>query len=314
MKRTDQISRRLRLKDLHTLQAIADLGSMAKASQELALSQPAISKAISEMERTVGAALLDRSSRGVELTESGKLLLGRARAIFDEVRQGVEEIAAASDPTQGEIRIGAAETLTVVLSEIIGHLVRKYPRIRYSITISDGDSLNRDLRERKLDIVFRRWLPTLNADDLTIEVVLKHALGVLAERHHPLLRRRKLKLADLMEERWALSPPDSFLGRVVVDLFARRNLPLPPAIVTTVSVYMRLSLLASGKFISVLPLTLLQQSSGGNLLRALDVDLSDSFAPIALVTLKKRQPSGALKLFQLASTEICAKFSQQPHL
>ena len=176
MKRTDQISRRLRLKDLHTLQAIAELGSMAKASQYLALSQPAISKAVSEMERTVGAALLDRSSRGVELTESGKLLLGRARNIFDEMRQGVEEIATASDPTQGEIRIGAAETLTVVLSEIIGHLVRKYPRIRYSITISDGDSLNRDLRERKLDVVFRRWLSTLDADDLTVEVVLKHAL------------------------------------------------------------------------------------------------------------------------------------------
>src|SRR5690349_9866710 len=106
MKRVDQISRRLRLKDLHTLHAIAECGSMAKASQQLALSQPAISKAIGDMERTVGAALLDRSSRGVELTECGRLLLGRARNIFDEVRQGVEDIAAVSDPTQGEIRIG----------------------------------------------------------------------------------------------------------------------------------------------------------------------------------------------------------------
>lgn len=307
MKRADQISRRLRLKDLHTLQSIAELGSMAKASQLLALSQPAISKAVSEMERTVGAALLDRSSRGVALTESGRLLLERARIIFDELRQGVDDIAAVSDPTQGEIRVGTTEPLTAVLSEIIGHVARKYPRIRYVVTISDGDSLDRDLRDRRLDVVLRRL--AAGGDDLAIERVFEQALGVLAGRHHPLLRRKNLQLADLMEERWALSPADSFLGRVVADVFARRGLPLPAAVVTTVSIYMRLSLLASGNLISVLPLTLLRHPSSSGWLRPLSVDLSDSAAPISLITLKKRPRSGPLKLFRQASLEICRKFS-----
>lgn len=308
MKRADQISRRLRLKDLHTLQSIAELGSMAKASQRLALSQPAISKAISEMERTVGAALLDRTSRGVALTECGLLLLERARVIFDEVRQGVEEIAAVSDPTQGEIRIGTTEPLTAVLSEVIGNVARKYPRIRYVVTISDGDSLDRDLRDRRLDVVLRRF-PAAGAEDLATETVFQQALGVLADRRHPLLRRKSLQLADLMAERWALSPADSFLGRVVADVFARRGLPLPPAVVTTISIYMRLSLLAGGNFISVLPLTLLRHPSSSGWLRPLNVDLSDSAAPISLVTLKKRQPSGPLRLFRQASLEICRAFS-----
>ena len=70
MRWDDRIGRRLRLKDLHTLQTVAEAGSMAKASERLALSQPAISKAVSDMEHTLGAPLLDRSSRGVELTES----------------------------------------------------------------------------------------------------------------------------------------------------------------------------------------------------------------------------------------------------
>jgi DNA-binding transcriptional LysR family regulator len=243
------------------------------------------------------------------VTECGQLLLERARSIFDEVRQGMEDIAALSDPTQGEIRIGTTEPLTVTLSEIIGHLSRKYPRIRYTINISDGDSLNRDLRERRLDVLLRRWSPLLDADDLRVEVVFEQALGVLAERRHPLLLRKNLQLADLMEERWALSPAESFLGRVVADLFARRNLPLPAAVVTTVSVYMRLTLLASAKFISILPLTMLRHPSGTSWLRPLKVDLSDSAAPIALITLKKRQPSGALKLFRQATLDICKKFS-----
>src|SRR5687767_14431484 len=105
----DRIGRRLRLKDLHTLQTVAEIGSMAKASERLALSQPAISKAISDMEHTLGAPLLDRSSRGVELTESGRLLVERGRVIFDEVRQGVRDIEHLSDPTRGEVRIGTSE-------------------------------------------------------------------------------------------------------------------------------------------------------------------------------------------------------------
>jgi DNA-binding transcriptional LysR family regulator len=111
---------------------------MAEASRHLGLSQPAISKAIADMEHAVGAVLLDRSSRGVELTDCGQLLLGRARTIFDEMRQGVADIAAMSDPTCGEIRIGTTEPLIVVLSEIIGHLSRKYPRISYVVTIRES--------------------------------------------------------------------------------------------------------------------------------------------------------------------------------
>jgi DNA-binding transcriptional LysR family regulator len=101
-----------------------------------------------------------------------------------------------------------------------------------------------------------------------------------------------------MGERWTLSPPDSFL-------FRRRKLPLPPAVVTTISIYMRLNLLASGGFLTVLPLPMLRHRSNGAWLRALDVDLSDSASPIAAITLKKRQGGGAVRLFRQASLDVC---------
>jgi DNA-binding transcriptional LysR family regulator len=305
MKWDDRIGRRLRLKDLHTLQTVAEAGSMAKASERLALSQPAISKAVQDMEQTFGIPLLNRTSRGVELTESGQLLVQRARIIFDEIRQGVSDIEQISDPTQGQVRIGTTEPVTVVVSEIIGRLVRKYPRIRYHVLVSDTDTLGRELRERTLDVLVTRWVPPLVADDLTANVLFKSPLAVMAERHHPLFLRRKLNLVDLMEEQWTLSPADSFLGRIVVDLFSRRKLLLPSAVVTTLSIYMRLNLLASGRFLTVLPLTMLRHRSNAAWLRALDVDLSDTSAPIAAVTLKKRRAAGAVKLFQEACVEVC---------
>ena len=244
----DRIGRRLRLKDLHTLQTIAEVGSMAKASERLALSQPAISKAIADLEHTLGAPLLDRSSRGVELTECGRLLVDRGRVIFDEVRQGVREIEHHSDPTRGEVRIGTIEPHTIVVSHIISRLARQYPRITYHVTVSNADTLLRELRERTLDVVLSRWNLQNETDDLAAEVLYKSTLAGMANKRHPLVHRKGLTLADLVEEQWTLPPPDSFMGRVWVDLFRRRRLPLPMAVVSSTSTFMRLNLLANGPF------------------------------------------------------------------
>lgn len=305
----DRIGRRLRLKDLHTLQTVAEAGSMAKASERLALSQPAISKAISDMERTLGAPLLDRSSRGVELTECGRLLVERGRVIFDEMRQGILDIEHLSDASRGEVRIGTSEAASVLVSQIICRLTRKYPRITYYVLVSDSDTLVRGLRERTLDVLVTRWAPSLVADDLAAEVLYKAALAVMANRHHPLVNRDTLELVDLMEQQWALSPPSSVLGRMVADVFRRRKLALPSAVVSTISVSMQLKLLASGRFVSVLPLTLLRHRANSTWLRALSVDLTDSFGPVASITVRKRQSTGAVRLFQAMGRAVSKEFA-----
>ncbi len=306
----DRIGRRLRLKDLHTLQTVAEVGSMAKASEHLALSQPAISKAVSEMERVLSVPLLDRSARGVELTEFGRLLVERARVIFDEIREGVSDIEHLSDPTRGTVRIGATEPVTGIVSQIISRLARKYPRISHDVMISDLDTLLGALRERTRDVVVTRWTPPPEADDLAVQELFKSPLAVMAARDHPLLQRKKLRVGDLMEEKWTLAPSGSFLGRVVVDLFHRRKLPLPPTIATSMSVNMRLSLVASGGFLTVLPRLMLRYPSHKAWLRALDVDLSDSSQPIVYITLKRRRSGGALRLFEQATIDICKTMAE----
>src|ERR1044072_5316889 len=163
---TNRLGRRLRFKDLHTLQLVAEAGSMAKASQRLALSQPAISKAVSDMEHTLGVALLDRSARGVELTEQGHVLVARTRTIFDEMNQGIKEIEHLSDPMQGEVRIGTIEAGATVLSEIICRLTRRYPLITYQVTVVYTEMLVHKLRERALDLMLTRWNALSQAVDL----------------------------------------------------------------------------------------------------------------------------------------------------
>lgn len=298
-----RIGRRLRLKDLHTLQAVTEVGSMAKASRQLGLSQPAISKAIADMERTLGATLLERSTHGVELTESGRMLLARSRVVFDELQEGVKEIQSLVDPTRGEIRVGTTEPITGFLSEIVSRMSRSYPRITYRVAVSDTTSLARDLRERALDVILTRWTSGTIVDDLAVDTLFKAPLAVLCDRRHPLLSRKRLSLADTMQEAWTLSPSDSFLGRVVVDVFRRRKLDLPATLVTTLSVHMRLNLLASGRFLTMLPSRMVNHPAHKAWLRALPIDLPESAGPIAMITVRKRGISGALRLFQQSCRE-----------
>src|SRR5215475_15537068 len=94
----DRIGRRIRLRDLHIVLAVAESGSMAKASARLAISHPVVSKAISDLERTLGVRLFDRNTQGVEPTEYGKALCRCGTIVFDEMRQGLRQIEQLTRP------------------------------------------------------------------------------------------------------------------------------------------------------------------------------------------------------------------------
>ena len=132
-----RIRRRLRLRDLDTLIAVAETGSMARAAARLAVSQPAVSKAIAEMERTLGYRLLDRTAQGVEPNLYGRALLKWAKAVFDDVHQGVAELDFISDPTSGELRVAATGPIVAaILPVILERMRRRHPSVIFTSTRS----------------------------------------------------------------------------------------------------------------------------------------------------------------------------------
>src|SRR5579872_2201729 len=157
-----RLRRRLRLRDLDTLMVVARSRSMAKAAAQLSMSQPAVSKAIADIERTLGVRLLDRNSNGVEPTRYGQVLLKWGSAIFDDVAQSIKEIELVADPTAGELCIGVTEPLVAgLLPAILEQLHRKHPRISFQITQALTPQLPKTLRERTVDILLTRIEPPL---------------------------------------------------------------------------------------------------------------------------------------------------------
>lgn len=154
----DQISRRIKLRHLRVFIAVAQSGSMVRAAERLAISQPVVSKAIAELEQLVGVSLFDRAAHGVTPTACGSALLGRSAAIVDDLKTTVSELRHLADPTRGELRIGCEENLaTGLLPTLVDQLSRQYPRLIFELAIGDPPTLQRrDLLGRKVELAIMR--------------------------------------------------------------------------------------------------------------------------------------------------------------
>lgn len=117
--------------------------------------------------------------------------------------------------------------------------------------------------------------------------------GVVAGLNNPWMRRRKIRLAELVEERWCLPPRDSFPGGWIANAFHASGLGVPRASVTVYSVLMQSALLSSGRFLSFLPATMLHFSTTRLSMKVLPVEMPVQMWPIGIVSLKGRTPNPA---------------------
>jgi DNA-binding transcriptional LysR family regulator len=298
-----RIGRRLRLRDLHIFFTAVQRGSMAKAAQTLGVTQPAVSKVIAELEHTLGVRLLDRGARGVEPTKYGRALLTRSNAAFDELRQSVKDIEFLADPTVGEVRIGCQETFAAaILPSVIHRFSQTYPRV--VLHVEQLGSLAAEslaLRERTIDMgMFLLVKPhddKLFADDLNVEVLFLEQMVIVAGRQSRWARRRKIDLAELVDEPWVLTESDTLSYQRLAEAFAARGLGMPKRILQTISTHLRVNLAASGSHITTLPNSTLRVYADRFSLKALPIEVPVQSWPAVIVTLKNRTLSPAVERF-----------------
>ncbi|HET7806008.1 MAG TPA: LysR family transcriptional regulator [Pseudolabrys sp.] len=302
-----RLKRRLRLRDLDTLMAVAQSGSMAKAAGILSISQPAVSKSVSEMERTLGVKLFDRVATGVEPTRYGEALLKWSAAVFDDLRQGVKEIEFLSDPTSGELRVGATEPMQGgFIPKVIDRLSRQYPRVSVEVwPLSQSMEQLRELRARNVDLQIGRLMQTQDKTDLRTETLFNDRAFVVASPQHKMARRRKIEIADLVDELWSLPPATTNVaGRMIVDAFRSQGLDLPKRSVVTPAIQIHCGLVATGRYLAVFPGSLLQFGLQHMPLKVLPVRWPVAHAPVGITVLKERTLSPVAQLFIRHAREV----------
>jgi DNA-binding transcriptional LysR family regulator len=239
---------------------------------------------------TLGVRLVERGQRGVEPTVYGRALLKRSVTIFDDLRASVSELEFLADPTAGELRVGSTEAMgTGLVPAIIDRMSRQYPRIVFEVVFGGLETLNEyELRGRRVELVVGQRVTPGFADDVDVTVFFRDRLRVVAGVGNPWARRRKIALADLVNERWCLPPPTHPVGSLVIDAFRRSGLQLPQAAVTAPSALFTSSIIASGQFLGILGSVYLSINAARAPLKVLPVELPIPAWPTSIVTLKNR--------------------------
>jgi DNA-binding transcriptional LysR family regulator len=299
MEWSDRIGRRIRLRDLHIVLAVADAGGMAKAAQRLAISHPVVSKTISDLEQMLNVKLFDRTARGVELTTYGQALLKCGVNVFDEMRQGLKQIEFLSDPTSGELAVGCPEIMNAgIVPAISERFLRQHPRVQLRVVHADIALAQFDpLRERKVELLVGRLPEPFVEDDLLFEPLLQEPFVAVAGTSSQWARRRRIELVDLIEEPWVLPPYDSTAGGIISGIFAASGLKSPRPGVATLSIQLTTTLIATGRFVGILPNSVAQFSARGAGLKVLPTKIPVTHYSIAILTVKNRTPGPLARLF-----------------
>jgi DNA-binding transcriptional LysR family regulator len=254
----DYLVRRLRLRHLELLVALADEGTMRAAAGRLHLSQPALSKMLAEVEAGFGARLFERSPQGVAPNPLGEAVIYRARVMLGELARGKDEVDALRTGAEGVLRLGTL-SVTASVPQAVVRLRERVPGARVQIHEGRVHDLIRRLLDGELDCVFGAVTPELLTSGvlplLRPEVLLKDELCVLCAAGHALARMRKLRWADLHALPWVAPPRDTLVRQAFMTAFLNEGLSPPEPHIevvssVTVSSLLRLdpSLLAAVRF------------------------------------------------------------------
>jgi DNA-binding transcriptional LysR family regulator len=305
MEWSERIGRRIRLRDLHILLAVVQYKSLAAAAEHLAISRPVVSKVIADLEHVLGVRLLERDRHGAEPTIYGAALLKRGTTVFAELREGVKDIEFLTDPAAGEVRIGSNPFLAAsFVSAVVDRLSRRYPRIVYHLMVAEPEALLREVSERNVDLLIARSFGPIADGQLGFEFLFEDTYVVAAGAQSPWARRRRIELAELVNEQWVLPPLESAIGLVLMEALRSSGLDCPRTTMVTFSPEVRIRLVATGRFLAIFPASALRLPTRHPEIKILPVELPTARVPIAIVTLKNRSLSPVAKLFIEHAREI----------
>jgi DNA-binding transcriptional LysR family regulator len=308
-----RLGRRLRVRDLYILSTVVKTGGMAKAARQLGMTQPSVSAAIGNLEHMLGVRLLDRSPRGIEPTIYAEAMLKRSHAVFDELKQSVKDVESLADPASGELRIAGTEsTCALVLPRFIEPFSKKYPRVVVHVHDVPPPAIeNSGLRDRKFDVVFaRRPAPQRGGrltDDLTLEDLFDDPLIIAAGLHSPWARRRKIDLAELIDEPWVLPPPNSWNYIHLAEACRSQGLAMPTVRLSGFSMHLANHFVANGPFLTAHSRSIVELFS----MKELPVKLPVRPWLLTMVTLKNRTLSPIVERFIECAREVAKELVKE---
>jgi len=278
------IARKFRLRHVELIAELYDSRSILRASRRLNLTQPTVSKALQDVEATLGVALFERSNRGLDPTAYGEIFARHAKIVLAQLRHAAEELESRRAGYSGKVTVGTLLAASAsILPDAIALLKKERPAVAISIVVGTYDILLPSLLVGDLDMVLGRMPEEGRSRALVYEDFYSEPVCLVVRHGHPLTRKRRLGLRELANEAWLLPLPETTLRRQIERAFLDADAPLPRNVIESVSILTNRVLLRKSDCIGVMPYHVALDDVEHGLLSILPVKLKSIESPVGAI-------------------------------
>jgi LysR family transcriptional regulator of gallate degradation len=250
----------MELRQLRHFREIARASSFGKAAEVLNLTQPALSKSMANLERSLGCKLLERHPTGIALTRHGVAFLSYADLVTSELERAVDEMAHLSGHGRGLVRVGSGATL---MHHVLPEATRRFTATSpagepQTINFRQGmhSELVAMLRRGDIDLMVGPIEPSEADTDLRHERVLVDRIGVMADRSNPLARQAVVTLSDIAASTWVVPERPEPQEEQLIEMLKRHSYPPPRIALRTGSANFMAALVKDTGHLSYLPVAI----------------------------------------------------------
>lgn len=283
----------MELRHLEYFVAVAEERSFTRAAARVHIVQSAVSAAVKALERDLGAALLERTSKRVTLTDAGAALLPRARAVLDAARDARDVVSEVQGGLRGTLRVGTMTSVSLLdLPALLGDFHRRHPGVLLQITVaaSGSQGLADALVERRLDLAFVS-VPGRPPAGIEITDLAHSVIDLVVPDDHPLAVRDSVPIEELAGLDF-IDFPVGYGNRAVADrAFAAASVPRRVVIEIT-DLASGADFLRHGLGIALLPRFIIGSRPG---LTRLTITGADLRWPLSLAVPADRPPGAAAR-------------------
>ena len=285
---------RVSIRQLRLVATITEVGSMVRAGEVVGMTQPAVTKAVRDLERDLGVQLFQRGNRGVTPSIYGDALVRHAQGVLAQLEHAAEEIDDLAHGAGGRVAIGTLLAASAwLLPKAIVRLRAERPRVVVDVVEGTNDRLQPMLLRGDLDMVVGRLSEFRHRAGVHQEPLYSEEIVILTRPGHPVARQTEPRLADLQEIDWILPPPETTLRRQLEKAFFDAGLDPPRCAVQSVSLLTNRQLLYDSDLIGAWPRGVAADELAHGRLVSLPLHLTEILWPVGVSTRKLARLSPA---------------------
>jgi len=217
---------------LEALLAIAETGSFSRASEQLFITQPAISKRISALEAELGVSLIDRLGRNTRLTEAGETLRISAKRILSDIENSRAEVQALESEVGGRLALAMSHHIGIHrLPPVLKTFTQQYPDVELDLLFMDSEKACEKVSDGSIELAIVT-LPQHPADNLETALIWEDPLSIVCANEHPLAGMKNPKLAELAKHAAVLPAAGTVTRDIILNAIAPRNISITTTLET----------------------------------------------------------------------------------